>query len=102
LQSPVQVDLIVTQATQAAGTLTVKFKLQERGSNANVSGALLPNFKAENTSGVAITLTSITESANVYTAVATNTATAGSISTNGVITVATYLYKSAKSNFVTA
>ena len=102
LQSPVQVDLIVTQATQAAGTLTVKFKLQERGSNANVSGALLANFKAENTSGVAITLTSVTESANVYTAVATNAATAGSISTNGVITVANYLYKSAKSNFVTA
>lgn len=102
LQSPLQANLVITQATQSTGTLTVKFKLQERGTNANITGALLANFKAVDSAGVAISLTSVTESANVYTAVATNTATAGSISTNGVITVATYLYKSGKSLFVTA
>jgi len=104
LEGIFQTEVIVNSATSLTGTLTVVVDVNIKGSNAPLSGLLPTDFALKTSAGVAIILTSAMESGvtGVYTLVATNAATTGTVALKDVVTVGADNYQSNIATFATA
>ncbi|NQV77089.1 MAG: hypothetical protein HQ490_01890 [Lutibacter sp.] len=93
LEGVFQADVEV-QSISTGATLVVNVKVQEKGTNSDVTGLVVGDFVLKDTSGTVIALTSATETANVYAITATSAVIAGTVSLDGVVTIGADNYQS--------
>lgn len=104
LEGVFQADIIVGASTQLTGTLTVGITATVKGNNAALSGLVVGDIALYDESGVLVTVDSVTETGTtgVYTVVATDDATTGTIGLLNVVTIGTDNYQSSLNAFTTA
>jgi len=104
LEGVYQADVVVNSAATATGDITLSVTATVKGTNAILTGLVLADMELKDESGVIVNLTSVTETAStgVYTIVATDDATIGTIGLKGVITIGSDNYQSLPIAFATA